>query len=118
MWKTKTSPSLAASRSAHLVSVFGFRVYLGIQPREKSLRSSFTGLYPEVTPVILHGVVSPEFKVWGLGFRVQGLGFRVQGSGFRFVVSGFRVQGSGFRVLGVGCRVERTCRRSPGPCSA
>jgi len=33
---------------------------LGIQPR--TLRSSYTGLYPhgKVTPVILHGVVSPE----------------------------------------------------------
>jgi len=31
---------------------------LGIQPRVKSHRSSYTGLY--VTPVILHGVVSPE----------------------------------------------------------
>ena len=43
---------------------------LGIQPRVKSLRSSYTGLYPqtgvtlhcgrEVTPVILHGGVSPD----------------------------------------------------------
>ena len=31
---------------------------LGIQPRVKSLRSSYTGLYPQT--VILHGVVSPE----------------------------------------------------------
>ena len=33
----------------------------GIQPRVKSLRSSYTGLYLcKVTPVILHGVVSPH----------------------------------------------------------
>ena len=33
----------------------GFRICLGIQPRVKSLRSSYTA------PVILHGVLSPEF---------------------------------------------------------
>jgi len=31
---------------------------LGIQPRVKSLRSSYTGLYPQT----LHGVVSPELQ--------------------------------------------------------
>jgi hypothetical protein len=35
-------------------------VSLGTQPRVKSLRSSYTGLYPQ----ILHGVVSPEPR-WG-----------------------------------------------------
>ena len=32
---------------------------LGIQPRVKSLRSSYTGLYP---PIILHGVVSKALR--------------------------------------------------------
>jgi len=61
------------------------------------------------TPVILHGVVSPDSASDApggaprvSGFRVQGSEFRVQGSGFRFQVSGFRVQGSGFRVQGSG----------------
>jgi len=35
--------------------------FLGIQPRVKSLRSSYPGLYPwRMTGVTLHGTVSPE----------------------------------------------------------
>ena len=44
---------------ARLFHSCGQRPVLGIQPRVKSLWSSYKGLYPQ-TPVILHGVVSPD----------------------------------------------------------
>jgi len=42
--------------------LWGLAIFLGIQPHVKSLGSFYMGLYPQckVTPVILHGVVSPE----------------------------------------------------------
>ena len=87
----------------------------------------------KVSPVILHGVVSPEIRcpgfrvlcsvfrsrvprfrasalrVSGSGFPGTGFrdsGFRVPDSGFRVPGSGFRVSGSGFRVSGSECRVD------------
>ena len=68
----------------------------------------------KVTPVMLHGVVSPDGqgrrgrgalgrrRAHGLG---RGIGLKVQGLGLQISGFGFRVSGSGFRSLGVWFRV-------------